>query len=78
MTIPEALEIKQGWKRSMNCSTGCRPARRLQIAWIDMDMLSEFAEPADLDREQPAAGDHDYLRDLAEQQGLSGRAIGTT
>ncbi|MEX2168844.1 MAG: hypothetical protein WD851_06015 [Pirellulales bacterium] len=77
MTVPEALEIKEELEKIDELLKQLEEARKTaQIGIIDMDLLSEFAEPGDV--EQLGALQQqiqDYLREAAERQGLeqSGR-----
>jgi uncharacterized protein with von Willebrand factor type A (vWA) domain len=72
MTIPQALAIKEELEKIDELLKQLEEARKTaQIGIIDMDLLSEFAEPGDVEQ----LGDlqqrvQDYLRQLAEQQGL--------
>ena len=72
LTVPEALAIKEELDKIEELIKQLEDAREnAQIAVIDMDALAEFTEPGDLDRlreMQEMVGD--YLRKLAEQQGL--------
>jgi uncharacterized protein with von Willebrand factor type A (vWA) domain len=72
MTIPEALEIKAELEQIDKLLKQLEEAARTaQIAVIDLEQLAEYAEPGDM--EQLAALQQqiqDYLRELAEQQGL--------
>jgi uncharacterized protein with von Willebrand factor type A (vWA) domain len=75
MTIPEALAVKEELEKIDELLRQLEEARdSAQIGVIDLDALSEFAEPGDLDKlsamQQMV---HDYLRELAEQQGLQRR-----
>ncbi len=72
MTIPQALEIKEELETIDRLLKQLEEAAQTaQIAVIDIDELSRFAEPESLD-ELRALGERieQYLRDLAEQQGL--------
>jgi uncharacterized protein with von Willebrand factor type A (vWA) domain len=77
MTVPQALEIKEELEKIDELLKQLEEARKTaQIGIIDMDLLSEFAEPGDV--EQLGALQQqiqDYLREAAERQGLeqSGR-----
>lgn len=77
MTVPQALEIKDELEKIDELLKQLEEARETaQIGIIDMDLLSEFAEPGDV--EQLGALQQqiqDYLREAAERQGLeqSGR-----
>ncbi len=72
MDVPEALRIKEELEAIDRLLEQLKQARETaQIGLIDMEELAEFAEPGDLDglrslQEQIS----DYLRELAERQGL--------
>jgi uncharacterized protein with von Willebrand factor type A (vWA) domain len=72
MTIPEALEIKQELETIDKLLEQLEEAAKTaQIGIIDMEELAQFTEPGDL--EQLAALQQqiqDYLREMAERQGL--------
>jgi uncharacterized protein with von Willebrand factor type A (vWA) domain len=72
MTVPEALEIKKELEAIDRLLKQLEEAARTgQIGVIDMEELAEFAEPGDL--EQLSALQQrvqDYLREMAERQGL--------
>ncbi|MBT8486780.1 MAG: hypothetical protein HKO59_15530 [Phycisphaerales bacterium] len=72
MTVPQALKVKAELERIDELLEQLREAREsAQIAVIDMEAMSEFAEPGDL--EQLSALQQmvqDYLRETAEQQGI--------
>lgn len=72
MTIPEGLEIKQELDKIEELLKQLREAKETaQIAIIDMEALSEFTEPGDvesLNEMQKQA--RDLLRQMADQQGL--------
>jgi uncharacterized protein with von Willebrand factor type A (vWA) domain len=72
MTIPEALEIKRELEKIDELLKQLEEAAKTaQIGVIDLEALSEFAEPGDIEElsalEQQI---QDYLRELAERQGL--------
>lgn len=72
MTVPQALAIKEELEKIDELLRQLEEARKTaQIGVIDLDELAEFAEPGDVERlgalEQQV---QDYLRELAEQQGL--------
>ncbi|RIK82544.1 MAG: hypothetical protein DCC67_07150 [Planctomycetota bacterium] len=75
MTVPQALAIKDELERIDELIKQLEEARRTaQIGVIDLEALAEFAEPGDV--EQLSAFQQqiqDYLRELAEQQGLEQR-----
>lgn len=72
MTVPAALAIKRELEKIDELLKQLQEAARTaEIGVIDMDMLSEFAEPGDV--EQLGALQQqiqDYLREMAERQGL--------
>jgi len=72
MTVPEALAIKQELEAIDKLLKQLEEAAKTaQIGIIDMDELSRFAEPGDV--EQLSALQQviqDYLREIAEQQGI--------
>ncbi|TDJ58777.1 MAG: VWA domain-containing protein [Planctomycetota bacterium] len=78
MDVPEALRIKEELEAIDRLLEQLREARETaQIGIIDMEALSEFAEPGDM--EQLAALQQqiaDYLRELADRQGLEFTAEG--
>ena len=72
MTVPEALAIKEELDKIEELLEQLREARETaQIGIIDMEALSEFAEPGEMD-ELSALQQvvQDYLRETAEQQGI--------
>jgi uncharacterized protein with von Willebrand factor type A (vWA) domain len=72
MTVPQALAIKEELEQIDELLKQLEEARKTaQIGIIDMDLLSEFAEPGDVDQLSDLQQQvQDYLRQLAEQQGL--------
>ena len=72
MTVPEALEIKEELETIDRLLKQLEEAAKNgQIALIDMDALSEFAEPDDLNGLNAMKQQiEDYLREMAERQGL--------
>jgi uncharacterized protein with von Willebrand factor type A (vWA) domain len=72
MTVPEALEIKEELEMIDRLLKQLEEAAKTaQIGLIDLEELAQFAEPGDL--EQLAALQeqiNDYVRQMAEQQGL--------
>jgi uncharacterized protein with von Willebrand factor type A (vWA) domain len=72
LTVPQALEVKEELEKIDELLNQLRQARETaQIGVIDLESLAEFAEPGDLQKlsalEQQV---QDYLRELAERQGL--------
>jgi uncharacterized protein with von Willebrand factor type A (vWA) domain len=72
MTVPEALEIKRELEKIDELLQQLREAMKdAQIGVIDMDLLSEFAEPGDVEQLSALQQQiQDYLREIAERQGL--------
>lgn len=72
MTIPQALEIKEELETIDRLLKQLEEAAKTaQIGVIDMEELAEFAEPGDLDRLRELGRQiEDYIRHMAEQQGL--------
>lgn len=75
MTVPQALEIKDGLERIDELIKQLEEARETaQIGLIDLEALAEFAEPGDVDQLSALQRQiQDYLRQMAEQQGLEQR-----
>ncbi len=76
MTVPQALAIKEELEKIDELLKQLEEARKTaRIGIIDMEMLSEFAEPGDIDQlSELQQRVQDYLRELAEQQGLEQQA----
>jgi uncharacterized protein with von Willebrand factor type A (vWA) domain len=72
MTIEQAIEIKAELEKIDELIQQLEEARETaQIGVIDMDALAEFAEPGDIDQLSALQQQvQDYLRELAERQGL--------
>jgi uncharacterized protein with von Willebrand factor type A (vWA) domain len=72
MTIPQALEIKEELETIDRLLKQLEDAlQNGQIGVIDMEELSQFLEPGDLDQLTALQQQiQDYLREMAEQQGL--------
>jgi len=72
MTVPEALEIKRELEKIDELLKQMQEAMKTaQIGVIDMDLLSEFAEPGDVEQLSALQQQiQDYLREMAERQGL--------
>ena len=72
MTVPEALEIKEELETIDKLLKQLEEAMKTaQIGIIDLEELAQFAEPGDIEQ----LGDlqqqiQEYLRQMAEQQGL--------
>ncbi len=78
LDVPEALRIKEELEAIDRLLEQLREARETaRIGIIDMEALSEFAEPGDMQQlaalQQQIA---DYMRELAERQGLEFTAEG--
>jgi uncharacterized protein with von Willebrand factor type A (vWA) domain len=76
MTVPQALAIKEELEKIEELLKQLEEARKTaRIGIIDMEMLSEFAEPGDVEQlGELQQRVQDYLRELAEQQGLEQKA----
>lgn len=72
MTVPQALEIKEELETIDRLLKQLEEAMKTaQIGVIDMEELSQFTEPGDLEQLNALQQQiQDYLRELAEQQGL--------
>lgn len=72
MTVPVALEIKEELEKIDELLKQLEEAAETaQIGVIDLEMLSEFAEPGDVDQLSALQQQvQDYLREVAERQGL--------
>jgi uncharacterized protein with von Willebrand factor type A (vWA) domain len=72
MTIPQALEVKQELEMIDRLLKQLEEASQTaQIGIIDMEELAEFVEPGDLEQLNALQQQiQDYLREMAEQQGL--------
>lgn len=77
-TIPEALEIKEELEAIDKLLQQLEEASKTaQIGVIDMQKLSEFAEPGDIEGLQELARQiEEYVRQMAERQGLEKTARG--
>lgn len=75
MTVPQAIEILEELERIDELIQQLEEAAETaQIGVIDMDALAEFAEPGDIDQLSALQQQvQDYLREMAEQQGLEQR-----
>jgi uncharacterized protein with von Willebrand factor type A (vWA) domain len=78
MTIPQAIEIKEELEEIDRLLKQLEEAAKTaQIGVIDMEALSEYAEPGDMEKlNELAQAIEQYLRDLAENQGLEKTAQG--
>ncbi len=72
MTIPQALEIKEELELIDKLLEQLEEAKKTaQIGLIDMEALSEFAEPGDIQQLDALRQQvEDYMREMAERQGL--------
>ena len=72
MTIPKALEIKEELETIDRLLKQLEEAAKTaQLGVIDMEKLAEYADPGDIEQLNRLAKQiEDYLRDLAERQGL--------
>ena len=75
LTVPQALEVKEELEKIDDLIKQLEEARETaQIGLIDMDALAEFTEPGDIDQLSALQQQiQDYLREMAEQQGLEQR-----
>jgi uncharacterized protein with von Willebrand factor type A (vWA) domain len=78
MTIPKAIEIKHELEEIDRLLKQLEEAAKTaQIGVIDMESLAEFAEPGDIEKLNELGRQiEQYLRDLAERQGLEKTANG--
>jgi uncharacterized protein with von Willebrand factor type A (vWA) domain len=72
MTVPEALQVKQKLEKIDKLLKQLEEASKTaRIAVIDLDALAEFTEPGDMQKfEELQRMVEDYVRELAERQGL--------
>jgi uncharacterized protein with von Willebrand factor type A (vWA) domain len=72
MTVPQALEIKRELEKIDELLKQLEEAAKTaQIGIIDLEALAEFAEPGDIEQLSELQQQiQEYLRQLAEQQGL--------
>lgn len=78
MTVPEALAVKEELEKIDELLQQiAEAAKNAQLAIIDMDLLSEFAEPGDMEKLQEMQRQIENLvREQAERQGLERDAQG--
>ena len=78
MTIPQALEIKEELETIDRLLKQLEEAAKTaQIGLIDMEELAEYAEPGDIEQLNELARQiEQYVRELAERQGLERTARG--
>ncbi len=76
MSVPQALAVKEELEKIDELLKQLEEAQKTaQIGIIDIDLLSEFAEPGDVDQLSALQQQvQDYLREMAEQQGLEQQA----
>jgi uncharacterized protein with von Willebrand factor type A (vWA) domain len=72
MSIPQALEIKQELETIDKLLAQLEEAQKTaQIGLIDLDLLAQYAEPADLAKlTELSQRIENYVREMAERQGL--------
>lgn len=72
LTIPQALEVREELRKIDELLKQLEEAaKNAQVGVIDMDWLSEFAEPGDIEQLNRLHEQiQEYLRDIAQQQGL--------
>jgi uncharacterized protein with von Willebrand factor type A (vWA) domain len=72
MTVPEALAIKEELEKIDQLLEQLNEAKKnAQIGIIDMELLEQFTEPGDLQKlEELQRMVEDYVREMAERQGL--------
>lgn len=82
MNVPQALLIKEELEKIDELLKQLEEAEKTaQIGVIDMDLLSEFAEPGDVEKLSALQQQiQDYLKQMAEEQGLeeSGKSFKLT
>ncbi len=73
LTVPEALEIKEELEKIDELLKQLEQARKTaQIGVIDLESLAEYSEPGDIrGLQQLQQMVEDYLREMAERQGLT-------
>ncbi len=78
LDVPEALAVKEELDKIEELLEQLREARETaQIGLVDMEALAEFAEPGEMDNLSALQQQvQDYLRDIAERQGLEQTAGG--
>lgn len=79
MSIPKALEVKEELEKIDELLRQLQEAEKTaQIGLIDMEMLSEFAEPGDMQQlDEMRQQVENLLREQAERQGLERRSDGS-
>lgn len=78
MTVPEALAIKEELEKIDELLQQlAEAAKNAQLAIIDMEMLSEFAQPGDMEQlEELKRQVENLVREQAERQGLESDGAG--
>lgn len=78
LTIPQALQVKEELEAIDRLLAQLEEAAKTaRVGVIDLNQLAEFAEPGDVEKLNDFARQiQDYLRDLAERQGLEHRGRG--
>ena len=78
LTVPQALEVKEELEKIDELLKQLEEAAKTaQIALIDMEMLSEFAQPGDMQQlEEMRRSIENLLREQAERQGLESKGDG--
>lgn len=78
LTVPKALQVKEELETIDRLLEQLREAREnAQIGLIDMEALAEFAQPGDLEQLSSLQQQiQDYLREMAESQGIEFTAEG--
>jgi uncharacterized protein with von Willebrand factor type A (vWA) domain len=76
MSVPQAIAVKEELEKIDELLKQLEEARKTaKIGIIDMEMLSEFAQPGDVEQLSALQQQiQDYLRQVAEQQGLEQKA----
>jgi uncharacterized protein with von Willebrand factor type A (vWA) domain len=76
MSVPQAIAVKEELEKIDELLKQLEEARKTaKIGIIDMEMLSEFAQPGDVEQLSALQQQvQDYLRQMAEQQGLEQKA----
>lgn len=72
LSVPQAIAVKEELEKIDELIKQLEQAREnAQIALVDMEALSEFAQPGDMEQLQALEQQvQDYLREMAERQGL--------
>ena len=72
MTVPKGWKSRKSWKRSIGCWRSLEEAAKTaQIGIIDLEQLSQFTDPQEVERlETLQRRVEELMRQIAEQQGL--------